>query len=906
MLASVKRCTCSATCSLGDSDACLYIDDAYLYLYIPVYIYIQRRFILPAPPPPAAVAPAAPDAITHAANARTPIQTSAVRSLAPSAPAASAAVANKADIAARMEALKLKEAALQAKIDEAAKREQNSELLQEEATVTAATAQEVLSEAEQQAIAAEVQANLEAEKAIADKAKKAKWRAERKAAREAQRRGVSSLASKVADEISSEGSTTSLIGDAAHRKAQRAARVKSLGGIGALLADALDGAGGIDGEDIKSALAEVDPTTAEEEAAATKVPPTVPAKPSKEPPAVAAQPTDDGAAGVAVDPALAALKAEMEAMKAEMAKARADVDAERAARLLAEKHAEAVSATSPSAPTPQVKAPLGNIAEGSAILADATKRLRPTVAGSSSESSEKDKRRQSAELVGELAETLERRKSLPPQIMPKPRKPSMAGDAPEWANPRGDGEGEDGAVSSDSSQSLSPDNDDNGGDDASSSAGTDYEVVDEEDDLERDEEKAKETHGKFMDTFFNKNEDEERQAKEHEEAKAAAAAAAAAAEEAAAAAQKEEEAALAAEVNAAISHAPEGTGTYRSRALFAANPKKGQLGFSKGEYLYAIPTDRGWWAAVNVQGDEGKVPSNFLVEVHSMEVEDNATAAVEAATVEDEQEAAAAAALIAAGEQEAAAAAVEEAAAAADAAVAAAAAAAAEAAAAAAAAEAEANAANSADTPVGPEGTEPFTAKANFEPNKKKGQLGFRKGELLFAVQTSKGWWVAANEAGEEGKVPSNFLKPYVAPAASEPAPPKARPRSSIGSIAKSGGSRKEKALAWCRELVVGTDIAIDNFGSSWADGLAFCGIMAGLMPDKIDLTACAGNDRRENYTLAFWVALEAGQEPLLDVDDLMESPHPEPLACQTYIFELFRKFSAGGQLAHNVTGKLL
>jgi hypothetical protein len=50
----------------------------------------------------------------------------------------------------------------------------------------------------------------------------------------------------------------------------------------------------------------------------------------------------------------------------------------------------------------------------------------------------------------------------------------------------------------------------------------------------------------------------------------------------------------------------------------------------------------------------------------------------------------------------------------------------------------------------------------------------------------------------------------------------------------------------------------------------------------------------------------QAGQEPLLDVDDLLEAPHPDPLACQTYVFELMRKFSAGGSLAHNVTGKLL
>jgi nesprin-1 len=112
--------------------------------------------------------------------------------------------------------------------------------------------------------------------------------------------------------------------------------------------------------------------------------------------------------------------------------------------------------------------------------------------------------------------------------------------------------------------------------------------------------------------------------------------------------------------------------------------------------------------------------------------------------------------------------------------------------------------------------------------------------------------------------------------------------------------------LKWCRTLVEGSGVEINNFGSSFGSGLAFVGIMAGLMPDKVELAACHENSRRDNYTLAFWIGLEAGQEPLLDVDDLMEGPHPDPLACQTYIFELMRKFSKGGSLEHNVTGQLL
>ena len=63
---------------------------------------------------------------------------------APSQPGPVPAVgtpAHKSSIATRMEALKIKEAALQAKIDEAAKRESNSELLEEEAQAVVLKAQ---------------------------------------------------------------------------------------------------------------------------------------------------------------------------------------------------------------------------------------------------------------------------------------------------------------------------------------------------------------------------------------------------------------------------------------------------------------------------------------------------------------------------------------------------------------------------------------------------------------------------------------------------------------------------------------------------------------------------------------------------------------------------------------------
>ena len=151
-------------------------------------------------------------------------------------------------------------------------------------------------------------------------------------------------------------------------------------------------------------------------------------------------------------------------------------------------------------------------------------------------------------------------------------------------------------------------------------------------------------------------------------------------------------------------------------------------------------------------------------------------------------------------------------------------------------------------------------------------------------VPTPKGWWAAANADGVEGKVPSNFLKLLAAPADAAEAPTEAAAaaptpsprrasvaaptgsaprRSASGSSAGAGGSRKAQALGWCRELCAGTQVQVDNFGSSFADGLAFVAIMAGLLPDKVQLAGCEDNTRRENYTLAFWIALEVCLPPL-------------------------------------------
>jgi len=50
--------------------------------------------------------------------------------------------------------------------------------------------------------------------------------------------------------------------------------------------------------------------------------------------------------------------------------------------------------------------------------------------------------------------------------------------------------------------------------------------------------------------------------------------------------------------------------------------------------------------------------------------------------------------------------------------------------------------------------------------------------------------------------------------------------------------------------------VNIQNFSSSWADGLAFCAIIHRYFPDEFNFDTLTSNEPRENFDLAFTVAL--------------------------------------------------
>nr|CAI5839324.1 unnamed protein product [Callosobruchus analis] len=74
--------------------------------------------------------------------------------------------------------------------------------------------------------------------------------------------------------------------------------------------------------------------------------------------------------------------------------------------------------------------------------------------------------------------------------------------------------------------------------------------------------------------------------------------------------------------------------------------------------------------------------------------------------------------------------------------------------------------------------------------------------------------------------------------------------------LSQSASTIKDRLLYWCRmKTKEYENVQLDNFSSSWADGLAFCALIHHFLPDAFDYHKLTPKDRRHNFELAFKVA---------------------------------------------------
>ncbi|XP_068446071.1 smoothelin-like 1 [Clinocottus analis] len=117
--------------------------------------------------------------------------------------------------------------------------------------------------------------------------------------------------------------------------------------------------------------------------------------------------------------------------------------------------------------------------------------------------------------------------------------------------------------------------------------------------------------------------------------------------------------------------------------------------------------------------------------------------------------------------------------------------------------------------------------------------------------------------------------------------------RSSAASA--TGASIKQKMLQWCRSKTRNYNgVNIENFSSSWCDGLAFCALIHRFFPDAFDYSSLKPKERAKNFALAFQTAESlADCCPLLEVEDMiMMGKHPDPMCVFTYVQSLCHSLS--------------
>ncbi|XP_014860061.1 smoothelin-like 1 isoform X2 [Poecilia latipinna] len=109
------------------------------------------------------------------------------------------------------------------------------------------------------------------------------------------------------------------------------------------------------------------------------------------------------------------------------------------------------------------------------------------------------------------------------------------------------------------------------------------------------------------------------------------------------------------------------------------------------------------------------------------------------------------------------------------------------------------------------------------------------------------------------------------------------------------GASIKQKILQWCRNKTRKYEgVNIENFSSSWSDGLAFCALIHRFFPEAFDYSSLKPEEREKNFTLAFQTAESlADCCPLLEVADMiMMGNHPDPMCVFTYVQSLCHSLS--------------
>ncbi|KAE9549712.1 hypothetical protein FO519_007076 [Halicephalobus sp. NKZ332] len=105
--------------------------------------------------------------------------------------------------------------------------------------------------------------------------------------------------------------------------------------------------------------------------------------------------------------------------------------------------------------------------------------------------------------------------------------------------------------------------------------------------------------------------------------------------------------------------------------------------------------------------------------------------------------------------------------------------------------------------------------------------------------------------------------------------------------------SARDGLLLWCQRKTAPYDnVNVQNFNTSWKDGLAFCALIHRHRPELIDYAKLSKSDPIHNLNLAFDIAEKHLDIPkMLDAEDVALSVRPDEKSIMTYVSCFYHAF---------------
>ncbi|VDK22766.1 unnamed protein product [Taenia asiatica] len=104
----------------------------------------------------------------------------------------------------------------------------------------------------------------------------------------------------------------------------------------------------------------------------------------------------------------------------------------------------------------------------------------------------------------------------------------------------------------------------------------------------------------------------------------------------------------------------------------------------------------------------------------------------------------------------------------------------------------------------------------------------------------------------------------------------------------------KEGLLLWCqRKTAPYSNVNVQNFHTSWKDGLAFCALIHRHRPELIDYAKLSKENPIQNLNYAFDVAEKYLDIPkMLDAEDMVNTIRPDERSVMTYVAAYYHAFA--------------